>query len=182
MWFVAKCCEDVLQAATKVVDVVGDDIRQVDALRMVPNKLHRIEVGCVRRQPFHLKPGRPRFENLANGRSVCLESIANDDDRAPQMRVNRTKELDKVASMCVVVEQREVEPKPFRPRRPRDGGDRRDAVAPIPSVLNGSSPSRRPHMLSQRLQHIAAFIEENHASLPIEALFLSAANRRGASE
>jgi hypothetical protein len=41
---------------------------------------------------------------------------------------------------------------------------------------------RRPNAPSQRLQQIAAFIEKYHASLTFEALFLSAAIRRGSNE
>lgn len=81
-----------------------------------------------------------------------------------------------------MVEQREVKPESLGPRRPGDGGDRRDSVMTVPGILQWRLSFGCPNLLSQWLQQIATFVKENHASLPVEALFLSAAIRRGTSE
>lgn len=80
-----------------------------------------------------------------------------------------------------MIQQRVVQAKPVGPRRATDRRQRTDPVVAIPRTLDGRLALWGPHSPSQRLQQIATFIEKNQASLPFEALFLAAANLRGAN-
>lgn len=80
-----------------------------------------------------------------------------------------------------MIEQLIIQAEPTRPRSARDGRHRSDAIVSIPRILNRSLSLRGPDSSPQWLQQEAAFIHKNQASLAFEALFLSAANRRGAN-
>ncbi len=74
-----------------------------------------------------------------------------------------------------------MQTKSRRPWSARKRGDCRDAIVPVPRVLQRRLASRRPHSSSQWLQQVTTFIEKYHASFTFEALFLSAANLRGSN-
>ena len=98
-----------------------------------------------------------------------------------QMLMDLAHEPNEVRGSCVVIEQFVVHSQSQRPGSASDGGDRRDAIASIPSSLHGRVADRCPYSPPQRLQQISAFIEKNQASLPLAALFLVAAKFRDAN-
>lgn len=92
-----------------------------------------------------------------------------------------TEEPDEIRSVGVVIKKFVIHSESARPWRPRNRGQRRDPIAAVPDPLGWCIAAGGPHSPPQWLQHIAAFIEKNDASFPFEALFLTAANRRGAN-
>lgn len=80
-----------------------------------------------------------------------------------------------------MIEQDIMQAESRRPWSARKRSDRRDAIVPVPRVLQRRLAFRCPNASSQWLQQIATFIEKNQASFTFEALFLSAANRRGSN-
>src|SRR6266699_1176057 len=97
------------------------------------------------------------------------------------MVMNVSQKLHHVGGVGIVVEQRVVQPESLRPRRAGKGCHRGDPVVPSPGMLDGRLSHGSPYTPPQWLQQIAAFVEKNQASLPFEALFLTAAILRGAS-
>jgi hypothetical protein len=80
-----------------------------------------------------------------------------------------------------MVQQFDVQSKSIGPGSASDRRHRRDSVVAIPSQLDWPMSFGCPHSSPQRLQQKATFIEENDASFSFEALFLTAAIRRGAN-
>ena len=97
------------------------------------------------------------------------------------MRMDFPKETNHIRRASIVIKKLIVQTEATRPRGSCHRGERRNSVVTIPRVLDRGLPLGSPHSPPQRLQQIAAFIEKNDASLPFEALFLSAANLRGAN-
>ena len=81
-----------------------------------------------------------------------------------------------------MVKQLNVQSKTVGPGGARNGCHGGDAVMPIPGPLDWPVASGSPHSAPERLQQKATFVEENNASFAFEALFLTAAIRRGANE
>jgi len=80
-----------------------------------------------------------------------------------------------------MVEQFVIQSDPTCPRGAAECGHRSEAVVPIPGVLHGGVPALSPDSTPQRLQQIPAFVDKNQASLPLGALFLTAASARVSS-
>ena len=172
--------EEMIEGLVQLVDVVGDDVGQISILGLVPYVLDGIDFGCVCREPFDLEPLSTLLRKLSNGGTMSRQTITDEDKRAAQVRMDFTQEANKFRCSSVVVKEFVIQAKPSGPRRPRNCGQRRDPIVTIPRALNRCVSFRRPHSPPQRLQQIAAFIEKHQASLPLEALFLSAASLRGA--
>jgi hypothetical protein len=163
------------------MDIFGNDVRQRAVLGLIPNILHRIKVRRVRRKPFDLEPSRAAFEQSLCGGTMSRQAVPHQNDGSMQMLMDLAHEPNEIRSPRVVIQQFIVHSQPQRPGSASDGGDRRDAIASIPSSLQGRMADRCPHPPPQRLQKIPAFVEKNQASLPVEALFLVAAKFRDAT-
>src|SRR5438034_3899137 len=59
--------------------------------------------------------------------------------------------------------------------RNRKRRDDRQAIVTVPGVLDGSFAAWSPRAHANRLQHKAAFVEKNDASMPFRPPFLSVA-------
>jgi hypothetical protein len=173
--------EEMFEGLVQLIDVFGDDVGQFSIFGLVPNVLDGIEFGSVCRQPFDLEPWSTDLRKLPNGGTMRRQTIADEDKRTAQVRMDFLQEANKVGRSSVVVKEFVIQAQPGGPRCPRDCGQSRDSIVTIPRVLNRCVSFGGPHSPPQRLQQIATFIEKNQASLPLEALFLSAASLRGAS-
>ena len=67
------------------------------------------------------------------------------------------------------------------PRRDGQRTDHADAIASIPCCVDRCLSDRSPSPTYDGLKHEARFVNEYNASLLLKALFLAAANRRGAN-
>ena len=65
--------------------------------------------------------------------------------------------------------------------RDRNSRDRRESVAPVPTVLDWSLSPRRPGSSSHRLEHKASFVNKHEAFLAPSSLFLYAASASSSS-
>lgn len=173
--------KEMIEGLVQLIDVFGDDVGQISVFGLVPNVLDGIEFGCVCRQPFDLEPGSTHLRKLPNSGTMSRQAITDEDKRAAQVRMDFSQEANKVGRSSVVVKEFVIQAQPGGPRRPSDCGQCRDSIVTIPRVLNRCVSFGSPHSPPQRLQQIATFIEKNQASLPLEALFLSATSLRGAS-
>ena len=57
VWFVSEGVENSVQRGMQVMNVFGNDVCQGSVLGLLPTCSDRVEVGGIRRQPFHLNPG-----------------------------------------------------------------------------------------------------------------------------
>lgn len=48
--------QHVIEFGVQILDVLRNDVRQRPAFGLIPNILHGIEVGRIRRKPFDLEP------------------------------------------------------------------------------------------------------------------------------
>lgn len=80
-----------------------------------------------------------------------------------------------------MVQQIVIQTEAARPRSFAQGRHRRDAIVSVPGMLHGRVAALGPHATTERLQQKATFVDKNQASLPLDALFLTAASARPAS-
>lgn len=163
------------------MNVLRYNVRHGSVFGLVPNILHRIKVGRVGREPFNLQPRRAIRKQLSRRGAMSRQAIPDQNHRTPQVAVDLTHEANEIRRAGVVIQQFVIQAQPQSPRGLRHGGDCRDSIPSIPRALQWRATSRRPDAPLQRLQQIPAFVEENQASLPFEALFLVAAKFRDAS-
>lgn len=179
--FMAVCLQDSIQDFVKLCDLIGNEIGKRSALRLLPDVFHRVKIGSVAREPIDAQPISAAVVQLPHGRTMRAQAVANQNHGTAQVVVHLAQKRDHIFRMYVMIEQRVIQAKPTGPRCATNRRQRTDPVVAIPSMLDGRITLRGPHSSSQRLQQIAAFIEKNQASLPFEALFLAAANPRGAN-
>ena len=179
--FVPKGFEDLIQCGVQIVNVVRNDVGQGSVLGLIPDILDRVKVRGIRRKPFHLKPRCCVRKQLSGGRAMRRQAIPHQNDGTTQMSVDFAHEPNEIRRPRIVLQEFVVQPKPQRPGRSGDGGDRCDSIASIPCTLQGRFAPRRPHAPPQGLQQKPTFVEKNQASLTFEALFLVAAKIRDAS-
>src|SRR2546426_569749 len=148
---------------------------------MAPDCFHGIEVRRVAGQPFHVQPLAARLAQLAPGGAVDAVAVPHEDDRAAQLAVQRAQEADHVRPTNVVGANLEEQTQPLPLRAEGDRGDGRKPIVSIPRVLDRCLAARRPGAAADRLQHEAAFVQEDNDSFTARALFLSAATPRGAN-
>ena len=95
----ALVCQGLGDRSFQVVEVVGDEVRQVGILGMVPALLDGVQFRGIRREPLELEPARMVFLKIRRRRaSESARSIFSRATRAPS----------KTASGV---------PRPFVPRR-----------------------------------------------------------------
>lgn len=164
----------------QIVNVLGNDVGQRAPFRLIPNILYRIEVGRVRRKPFDPEPSVAILKESSSRGAMGWQAVPHQNDGTPQMPVNVADKSNEVRAARIVIQELVIQSQPQRPGSSRDGGERRNAVAPVPCSLERSVACRSPHAPPQRLQQKATFIEKNQASLLSEALFLVAAKCRDA--
>ncbi|HEY2414572.1 MAG TPA: hypothetical protein VGI40_20160 [Pirellulaceae bacterium] len=105
VWFMSKCFENLVQRGVQHMDVFGDDIRQGTIFGLIPNLFDRVEVGGIRRQPFHVKPRGAAVQQLSGSRAMSTQAIPHDNERAPQMLMHLAHEADDIFRAGVVIQE-----------------------------------------------------------------------------
>jgi hypothetical protein len=163
------------------MDVIGNNVCKVSVLGLVPYIFDWIEFRGICGKPVDMEPLRALVLKCPDSRPMSSQAVTNEDDRATQSLMNASQESDKILGTSIVVEQFVVEPHARRPWCATEGRQGGDSVVSTPRILLGCASPRGPYSPSQRLEQIATFVEKNDASLPCEALFLTAANLRDSS-
>lgn len=157
------------------IDVFGNVVGQVAVLGLAPDVLNGIEFRCIGWQPFYAKPCAGFLSQSSSRRTVCRQTIADEDNRTTQMSVDFADELNDIVCVGIVAEKFAVQIEPRGPRRSYERPQGGDSIMPSPRMLNGSLSPASPHAATKGLQHVPTFIEKNQASTAFGPPFLSAA-------
>ena len=99
---------DASIACLEVVDVVGDEVRQVGVLRVVPALLDGVQFGGIRRKRLEGKPiGMVLFE-VRRRRSMHVPAIPDHDHMTAVMMVQEPKQPDQLVRIDVLRHEVEV--------------------------------------------------------------------------
>src|SRR5262245_22766311 len=148
---------------------------------MAPDCFHGIEVRGVSRQPFHVQPFAAGLVELPPRRAMHTVTVPHEDDRPAQLAMQGAEEGNHVRPANVVGANLEEQSLPLALCAERDRRDDRESIMPIPCVLDRRLAARCPGAAADRLQHEAAFVQEDNDCFTTRALFLSAATPRDAN-
>ena len=156
--------------SVKVLSVVSGPVGQVRILAVAPEILDRVEFGRVAGEIFDLKLGRVLSEESFDEFSPVNRPAIPDKDARLAFKVapKVIKEVPNVSGRKVVRTEAEAEVEMLILRRYADGTDTRKA-----GVLLGLNKFRglalnRPGAADDRLQHEAAFVNEDDLLFPPE--------------
>lgn len=161
---------------SKFGNIFGNIIGQVRILAAVPNLLDRIEIRCIRRQPFHINTAESSLQSFGTA-AMDHPAIHNQDKPSRKMRQQFCHKGLKIISDNVVVTNSEIQSKMPAFRRNRDGRNSRQSVAAVPAIMNGSLSLPSPGSPNSWLKHKAAFIQQNSGFTAFSGFFLYGANR-----
>jgi len=155
----------------KVIDILRNEVCQVGVLGVVPQHLHRVEFGSIGGKPLHLEPIRVRLLQQAHGFAMNAVAIQDQDEFAPQLPMDQVEKGDDVIEADVVIMELEVQAHPAPLRRHGESRNGRETVVTIPTVLDRSLPLGRPGAAYHRLEHKAAFVNQDNAPASLAPFF-----------
>ena len=94
----------------------------------------------------------------------ALQAIPDQDHLAAIVIVQLPEQTDHVLCLDVLRLKREIQRQAMPKRRDADEADHRESIVAIPGILLRRLPGRRPGAATHRLEHEAAFIQENDGS------------------
>ena len=160
----------------KFANIFGNIIGQVRILAAVPDLLDRIKIRCIRRQPFHINAAESSLQSFVAA-TMYHPAIHNQDKPSRKMRQQFRHKRLKIISDNIVVTNSKIQSQTLESRRNRNGRDSRQSVPAVPAIMNGSLSLPRPGSPNSRLEHKAAFIQQNDGFTPFSGFFLYEANR-----
>ena len=155
----------------EIVDVVRDKVRQVCVLGVIPNLLNGIEIRSVRREPLELIGAWIELAQFARGSAVSVQPIKDHKEIAAEQTMDLLDEGSDANVVEVLPHGLEVKPQTAELRRDGEASDDRQAIVPIPAVLNGRLAARRPSAPHDRLKHEARFVYEEDAAAGLAGSF-----------
>lgn len=170
--------EAVKDGGRKFTDICGAQVWQVMALSITPARFDRVEFRGIARQPFELKPigMNPRVPSCC--RTMCIQTIPNDDEFVVQVVVKLSQKLNYISRYKAVCCQPEIERRVFlRWGQHQSTNCRHSSIMPSRDQLQRCFSAWRPGTLPVGLQQEASFVDENDASFVVKPPFLSAAIR-----
>ncbi len=123
-------------------NIVGDVVGQVCVLRAVPDLLNGVEIRGVGRKPLNLDTFGKTSQKAKGSGTVNLPSIHDESDRAAQPPQDGLHERLEVVRNDVVIEDVEIQAQPAALGRNRNGRDGGEAIATVPTVVDGCLPER----------------------------------------
>ena len=144
------------------------------SLALSPDKLIRIEFGCVRGEAVNVQPGAVFSEVLVHQLSTMDRSaIPHQHDRSAQVPQQVAQELHDLYTGDVLSMELHIQTCSPMVGRNGEGGDRRDPVPPIAVVQDGRFPPWRPCPSNRRDQEEPAFVHECEIRAEASRFFLS---------
>lgn len=162
---------------SKFANIFGNIIGQVRILAAIPNLLDRIEIRCIRRQPFHIEPMAKSPLQSFSTATMYHPAIHNQDKPSRKMRRQFCHKCLKIISDNVVGTNSEIQFQMPAFRRNRNGRNSRQSVTAVPAIMNRSLSLPSPCSPNSRLKHKTAFIQQNDGFTPFSGFFLYVANR-----
>jgi hypothetical protein len=161
---------------SKFGNIFRDVIGQVRIFAAVPNLLDRINIRCIRRQPFHINAAESPLQSFSTA-TMYHPAIHNQDKPSRKMRHQLCHKCLKIISNNVVVTNSEIQFQMPVFRRNSNGRNSRQSVTAVPTVMDGSLSLPSPSSPNGRLKHKAAFIQQNNGFTAFLGFFLYGANR-----
>src|SRR6266487_1287409 len=161
----------VRQAASEVPPVPQQTVGHV-AFEVVPELLRRIEFRRIRRERLEMQP-RMRLAHRVDSRpAVNRAAVPQQDDGAPEMPQERTKEVGHIDRLEVTWLEADVQPQMLALGGHREGGQGRDPVMLIVVADDGRVPRGRPGAAAGRNEQKAALIQEGEVGPKSSGFFL----------
>ena len=153
--------EHLGDGVVETVEVGGDEVGALRVFGVTPERLDRIEVGCVGRRPFDVEPLRAAFVQLADGRAMNVEAIHDDEEWSPVLTTESAEIADQFRRPDVPLLNGEVLPNLRGARQHAEAADHAQAIVSLRDDLLRTFADRRPGAAIQRLQPKAGFIEKD---------------------
>ena len=96
-------------SSLKMGHIIGNEVRQIGVLCMIPALLHRIQLGGIGWKWLEGKPIRMVLFEECRRRFVHVPSIPNDDDVTAVVLVQESKQPDQLVGVNILWHDVEVE-------------------------------------------------------------------------
>jgi len=160
----------------KFANIFGNIIGQVRILAVIPDLLDRINIRCIRRQPFHINTAESSLQSFGTA-AMDHPAIHNQDKPSRKMRQQLRHKCLKIISDNIVVTNSKIQSQTLASRRNRNGRNSRQSLTAVPAIMNGSLSLPSPGSPNSRLKHKAALIQQNSGFTTFSGFFLYGANR-----
>ena len=150
-------------------------------LGLGPDKLVRVELRGVGREPIDVKPCVLAQEVLDDDALVDGAAVPEQHRWPPQMTKQVPQESDDLHAGDVLAVETEVKPKALASGGYREGGDCGNAIPPIAVPEYGGLPDRCPGLADVRDEEKSAFVEECEVGTKSFGFFLYPATRVSSS-
>jgi len=157
--------------------ILRNKIGQVGVLAPVPDLLDGVKFWSVGWQPFDVYPNRKTFLQPTGGRPMHHPAIPHQNDSPWKVAQHSGHEWLRFVGRDIMVEQFEVQPQSPTLRREANRRDNRQSITSVPAIVDRRLASDTPGTADRRLEHKAAFIDENNGFTAFLGFFLYAANR-----
>jgi len=152
--------------------IIGNEVCEVAVFCMVPDLLGGIQLRRIGGKPLEREPFGMRGLEMLGRRAMNVEPVPHQDNLSAEVMAHLGEKPDHVLSLDIMLQQLKKQAGIAADRRQSKHCDGRQPVVPIPRLLKRRLAARRPSPAPHRLQHEAAFIEENYAGLLFSSLFL----------
>jgi len=160
----------------KFANIFGNIIGQIRIFAAVPDLLDWIDIRCIRRQPFHINAAESSLQSFGAA-AMYHPAIHNQDKPSRKMRQQFCHKGLKIIGDNVMVTNSKIQSQMPAFWRNRNGRNSRQSVAAVPAIMDGSLSLPSPGSPNSRLEHKAAFIQQNNGFTAFSGFFLYGANR-----
>jgi hypothetical protein len=164
------------QSFPEMVDPFRQEIGQVAILAMIPDHFDRVQLRRISRQPDHFHPVRMLLLEKPNRFPMGAVPIQNQDEFLPHMPMHQAQEGDHSIETYVLLMNLKEQTGPMPHRGETDPGHHGEPVVPIPTVLHGGLPFRRPCPANQWLQPIATLVYKQDRPAVLPGLFFTSSH------
>lgn len=176
---IAKAPGVIMQSPMEHIQVFDAVIGKAVPLHLCPDRLVGVQLGRVRREPFHRHASSVAGQKgLGFLGSVNSPTIPYEDQGAANLTKQLTQKANQFRSLHVAFRmESNVQAKATSGRRDCDAGDGRDFFAVLPRMIEyrGAS-SRRPSSPHQGKHRKAALVQKDPRRFLSTGFFLSGAN------
>jgi hypothetical protein len=160
----------------ELIYIIRNIIGKVAILAVIPDLLNRIKLRCIRRQPFQLdSPGKSSLQTSC-APAMHKPAIQNQNNTLWKMNKKLPDKKHKIVNTDVCILDVKIQTQLMTYGRNTDSANGRELVVTFPVVKQRRLASWSPGSTNQRLEHKAAFIQQNDGSTTFSCVFLYKAN------
>jgi hypothetical protein len=143
---------------------------------MIPDHFYRVQLRRISRQPDYFYPVRMLLLEKPNRFPMGAVPIQNQDEFLLHMPMHQAQESDHGIETYVLLMNLKEQMRPMPHRGKTDPGNHGEPVVPIPTVLHGGLPFRRPCPAYQWLQPIATLVYKQDRPAVLPGLFFTSSH------